>query len=349
MASAANGRTHGLSASKCLRDDERERIAERTAELEADLRPEGPEQKRHVGEIAAADVRIEMCDLDEENWRYHRAERAEYYWEEDRQAEAQDLIAKIDRDPAGTVRKLRQSLHGARRLREGFAALAGLIAHPAVGAPARPLEQVSRERCFDLMGLEPEERGGEGTSPLDLPEGQAGDDAALAAHQAAVIAAQIARLDALTSEKYQKLDEQNRQETMLGNFPGIDKQTRLIRRYRSEAERRRDRHRAELHRLQEEAGMLDEDGFLLDDEPVHTLADMIAHVNRLSENSKAAPPPVPQTGAAPVAPASTPEQAAPAETTRPAPARPAPANVNGRRLSRRERKAIARKAAQTNR
>jgi hypothetical protein len=348
MASAANGRTHGLSASKCLLDDERARIAERTAELEKQLRPEGPEQKREVAEIAAADVRIEMCDLDEENWRHHRAERAEYYWEEDRRAEAEKLFARIERKPAQTVRALRQSLQGARRLRTAFAALAARIARPAAGEPPRPLDEAGRARCFDLMALDPEERGGAGTSPLDLPDGQAGDDAALVAHQAAVIAAEIAELDALTSEKYQELDEQNRVDIMLGNFPGIDQQTRLIRRYRSEAERRGDRHRAELHRLQDEAGMLDEDGFLWDDEPADPLADMLAHVERLSENSKAAPPPEPQTGAESPAP----EQAAAAETSRPAPARPAPAanaHIDGRRLSRRERKALKRQAANASR
>jgi hypothetical protein len=349
MASAANGRTHGLSASKCLLDDERARIAERTAELEEQLRPEGPEQKREVAEIAAADVRIEMCDLDEENWRHHRAERAEYYWEEDRRAEAEKVFARIDRKPAQTVRTLRQSLQGARRLRTAFAALAARIARPAAGEPPRPLDEAGRARCFDLMGLDLEERGGEGTSPLDLQGGPSGDDAALVAHQAAVIAAEIAELDALTSEKYQDLDEKNRVDIMLGNFPGIDQQTRLIRRYRSEAERRRDRHCAELHGLQDEAGMLDEDGFLLDDEPAHTLADTIAHLRsrRAESHSEAAPPPEAETEAP------APEQPAPAETTRPAPARPAPAaanaHFNGRRLSRRERKAMARKAALANR
>jgi hypothetical protein len=58
------------------------------------------------------------------------------------------------------------------------------------------------------------------------------------------------------------LDEKNRLEVMLGNFPGIDNQTRLIRRYRGEAQRRRDHGRAELQRLQDEADDVDDDAWL---------------------------------------------------------------------------------------
>jgi hypothetical protein len=84
-------------------------------------------------------VRIESCDMDEENRRFHRAQRAEYYWEEDRQAEAEALMAKLDRNPSVFVRKLRQTLQGAQRLRRSFAALAALVAGGPAGEPARPL------------------------------------------------------------------------------------------------------------------------------------------------------------------------------------------------------------------
>jgi hypothetical protein len=338
MASAANGRTHGLSASKCLRDDERERIAERTAELEERLKPEGAEPKEHVAEIAAADVRIEMCDLDEENWRYQRAQRAEYYWEEDRRAEAEKLFARIDRKPAQTVRALRQSLHGARRLHAAFTALAGRITCPAAGEPPRPLDEAGRERCFDLMGIDCDERQGQGASPLDLQGGQTGDDAALAAHQAAVIAAQIAELEKLTSERFQELDEQNRLETVLGNFPGIDQQTRLIRRYRTEAERRRDRHRAELHRLQEEAARARE--MAAEDAMDRQAAEAWAR-EEADEEPVDAPPP-------PVAEARTTASSSPIRTDAPHPSA-APNFATHRRLSRHERKAMARRAALANR
>jgi hypothetical protein len=254
-ASAANGRTHGLSASKWLRDDERERLAERTRELETELLPEGSEQDALVAEIAAAMVRIESCDMDEENWRFHRAQRAEYYWEEDRQAEAEALMAKLDRNPSVFVRKLRQTLQGAQRLRRSFAALAALVAGGPAGERPRPLDAVSRERAFDLLGLEPEERVG--VTPLDLPGGRAGDAPALAAHQAALFAEKMAELDQLTSKRYVELDQQMRFEAELGNFPGIDEQTRLIRRYRSEAVRRRDQNLAELKRLQDEEADFD--------------------------------------------------------------------------------------------
>jgi hypothetical protein len=157
------------------------------------------------------------------------------------------------------VRKLRQTLQGAQRLRRAFAALAALVAGGAAGEgePARPLDAVCRERGFDLLGLEPEERMG--VTRLDLPDGRSGDDAALAAHQAAVFAAQLADLDQLTSERYVELDQKLRLEAMLGNSPGIDNQTRLIRRYRAEAQRRRDLGLKELERLQDEADKFGDD------------------------------------------------------------------------------------------
>jgi hypothetical protein len=287
MASAANGRTHGLSASKLLRDDERERLAERTAELEAELRPEGSLQRDLVAEIAQAKVRIESCDMDEENWRYHRARRAEYYWAEDRRAEAEQLMSELAGDPGWTVGLLRSTLHGARRLRQAFAALAARVAGGPAGEPPRPLDQAGRARAFDLLGLHEEERLG--ITPLDLPLGTTGDDAALAAHQAAVLAAQLADLDRLTSERFVEFDEKDRFEAELGNFYGIDEQTRLIRRYRAEAVRRADKALKELRRLQEEAEQLEDD--LWEYEKEQMKKDPAAWLRRRTGQSPSAPPP----------------------------------------------------------
>jgi hypothetical protein len=204
-----------------------------------------------VAEIAAASVRIESCDMDEENWRFHKAQRAEFYWDEDRRAEAESLMSELPHSPGTVVAFLRQSLHGAVRLRQAFTALGASIAGGPGGEGPRPLDEAGRRRGFDLLGLDPEERLG--ITPLDLPFGTPAADAALAAHQADVIARELADLDRLTSERYVEFDEQNRLETELGNFFGIDDTTRLIRRYRSEARGRRNRALKELQRMQEAA------------------------------------------------------------------------------------------------
>jgi hypothetical protein len=250
VASAANGRTHGLCASKMLRDDERKLIEEREAELAAEMQPEGALQKAQVAEIAAASVRIEMCRLEEENWRFERAERAEFYWDEDRRAEAQELAERLARKPALVVRKLRQTLQGAQWLRQEWAVLRALVNGGPGGSP-RPLDEAGRQRAFDLAGLSAEARLV--STRLDLPEGKPveGDrDAALAAHQAAVIAIVIAELDQLTDQSRVELDQSNRFEIQLGNFPGVDRMTRLARRYEKEAVQRRDKAIEEFRRLQ---------------------------------------------------------------------------------------------------
>jgi hypothetical protein len=225
-------------------------VEERLPEFEAELRPEGPAQRALVRAVAAATVRIERCRREEEQWRDHRAQRAASHWDHDRQAEAREQAAMLPLKPALTLRKLRQTLQGAQWLRQAWTDLAARVSGTA-GQPPRPLDDQGRQRAFDLLGLGPEQRLR--ATPLDLPAGSDRADlgeAALAAHQAALVTAQVAELDRLTSERYIALDQANRLEAQRGNFPGIDHRTRLNRRYESEAAGQRDRALEELRCLQ---------------------------------------------------------------------------------------------------
>jgi hypothetical protein len=251
--SEGNARTHGLSASKCISEEEKRLIETRLLELERELQPEGRLQHDEVAAVAAASVRLEMCQLEEESWRLHRAERAEFHWDADRQAEVMALVDKLPAKPQVIASRLRQTLRGSRWLLEEWRDLAWRVrgtGMPAAPAPA-PLDETGRRRAFDLLGLSEERR--QACTPLDLPGGGTGSEAEVAAHQDALIAGKIAELEALTDPEQVALDESIRIATVHSCGPGVDTQTRLIRRYETEARRARDRALENLAQLQETA------------------------------------------------------------------------------------------------
>jgi hypothetical protein len=350
---AADAKAPGWSASQSLRDDEQRLVEERLAQLKTELKPEGVLQNDCVRDVATAMVRIELCQLDEAHWRYHRAQRAEYYWEEDRHAEAEEVAGRLARKPALTRKKLRQTLHSVLWLREAWADLAARVAG-AVGEPPRPLNERGRQRGFDLLGLSAEQRIG--VTPLDLAAGSGAgaDPAALARHQAALIAIELADLDRLSSEKHVALDQANRRDAMLGNFPGIDRMTRQIRRDEAQAVRLRDQALATLRQLQETAARAREMA-CEEEADRHIYAEMKRRAQtRGAEQTPSEPQAQPQ-----ARPESQPEttettnttpsndMAAPDLDRAGSPRRPtlAERHAAGERLSRRQRKELARRAA----
>jgi hypothetical protein len=253
--SAGNATTHGLTASKCMSEEEHAMIEARLADLERELQPEGTLQNDEVLAIATASIRLERCVLEELTWRLRRAERAELYWGADQQVEAMELVQKLPRKPSLIAPKLRQSLRGCLWMLEEWRHLAGLVrGTPAEDSP-RPLDATGRRRAFDLLGLSAERRLG--STPLD-PFGGSDSEAAVAAHQEALIAREVAALEALVCEERVANDESIRIATSNGTNSTVDHQTRLIRRYETEARRVKDRAYEKLQRLKELAAALKE-------------------------------------------------------------------------------------------
>ena len=247
---AGNARTHGLTASKVISDQEKEMIAARLADLERELFPEGALQKDEVLAMASASVRLERCQLEEEDWRLYRAERAEFYWDADRWVETMKLVQGLPKKPHVILPKLRQSLRGCLWILGELRDLAGRVRGTAAGGSPQPLDEKGRQRAFDLLGLSEDRRLG--STPLDLPGG-AGSDAAVAAHQDAVLSEQIAELETMVGDDQVALDESIRIATVNGAAPGIDNETRLIRRYETEARRVKEKAYTNFQRLKEEA------------------------------------------------------------------------------------------------
>ena len=148
-----NARTHGLCASKCFSDEEKQMIAARRAALERELFPEGTLQHDEVLAIAMASIRLERCLVEETTHRLRRAERAEFYWGPDQNVEAMKLVQRLPRKPELIAPKLRQSLRGCMWMLEEWRDLAGHVRGTPAGESPRPLDTLGRHRAGDLLGL----------------------------------------------------------------------------------------------------------------------------------------------------------------------------------------------------
>jgi hypothetical protein len=354
-----------------LTDEEEQLLETRISELEQILRPENALQRMYVHDAALASIKIEKAEIEERTWLQNRVDRAAACWAADRQAEVGELAAKLAKKPHAIAPKLRQSLYGCMWLKDQWHSLAGLVAGGAAGSGPCPLDEQGRACAFDLLGLTEIQRLGR--TVLDPPGALPRDVAATAAHQAAVIAEQIAALDKRTDEQAIALDESNRFETEAGNPPAIDSMTRLYRRYHKENVALRDRALAALKRAQNEGipfDIKDEIRRQMDartasiQRPSHEGPPTPAGSTWLDFGGETPPEPAPQPVSAPqpepedTAASSATQPEAPAAPTAKSPSEPfSGATVNtprpglaarfaaGEPLSRRQRKELERRTA----
>jgi len=217
-----------------------------------ELKPDGPVQMWVAERVIAATARIAWCELQDEAWRYRKAERAALNWVGDREVETAVLGSRIANDPKVVALKLRQTLHGSIWICRQLEVLAGLLARRAEAgkqegeakASEDGLDEVNRARACDLLGLSYEQR--QGPTALDLP---AGSTLTIAEHQAAVIAAEIAALEERADVVLAELDETDQTAAQLDRGPGVDPTLRLYHRYRKDADRQRREALAELRQM----------------------------------------------------------------------------------------------------
>jgi hypothetical protein len=251
--SSLNARTHTLTAEFGFEDDQ-ELHEQKLAELKPSLRFEGPLQTIHARRYVSAMLRVERCEKEEAAWLYRKAQRAAAAetWRSDREAEANALGEQIGRHPARVQRQLCQSLHGVEWLLAMWRGLARALVGPDGDAPTRPLNEKNRDLAACLMGLRPEEL--QGQHPLDPPRPKGPDsqpgDAEIAAFQAALVARETAQLEKYGLEELVDRDEEDRVATAMGVGVGVDRTTRLIRRYLATAKFEMDRHMMDLLTLQ---------------------------------------------------------------------------------------------------
>jgi hypothetical protein len=250
-ASSKNAVKHSMTAQEFLFESDREKVEAQYAGWCISLRPVGEVQEWLARRVVTVKVRLERCEDHEGVLRHIRAARVDVdgMWEVDRRAEIEVLADGLSRRPAVVAAKLSQSLYGCEWLLIRWRILRDAVA--GEGTP-RPLNDEERSLAFDLLGLRPEQR--QGRSVLDLPAGTGGDDGRIAAHQAAVIAGQIDRLEGFQEGGLRWEDEVEQIHVRHGvGELAHDRQLRLAVRYRDAARREMYQAWDDLKQLQKEA------------------------------------------------------------------------------------------------
>jgi hypothetical protein len=284
-AASRNSYSHGMTATKVISPEDEARIEQWLIDARDDLRFEGAHQEWLARQVATAAIRISRCQREEDDWRKEWAERAVTHWDDYRREEAAELARRLPKNPELIALKLRKTPQGIDWTLGAWRVLEAVLRGPDGTAPdaRKPLDAAQRERAWDLLGLRPEQRLVR--TVLDLPEGAgagaAVSDAALAAHQAAVVAAEIAGLEEHLARTI-PLDERARQAALEGRQWGVPPELRLIRRYQATAQRDYQRWMAELRRVQAEAKQARHDA---------SMRDILSRMNRRIDDDPAYAPP----------------------------------------------------------
>jgi len=294
LESRTNGFIDGLTSEVVFSEDQVERIEMRMIEWQPEIKAVGPLQLEQLKFMAAASVRIDMCLDDESDWRYRQACRPESVRILHQKIEVEEVAEGLSRRPAKIALKLQDTKVGCDWLLDHLRALDDLIRGNEADGPLHPLEEANRNLAFDLLGVIPERRQVRTLLDPPAPAGaEKPSDATVAAHQAGVIAAEIARLETYRIEGLTNLEEIDREANALGRQIKPDPEIRRIRRCEAAARRAYDRAFAELVRLQ---GLAAEAARIAEE----ARYDRLTAVPELAEAEVAAAPPA---AAAVVAPA----------------------------------------------
>ena len=190
--SRRNSMKEGLRSRLVFPREMGERIAERTGELEDDLKPTDALELILIGEIARTSVQVERAHelmvIDAQRV----LDSIVLSWDDDRRQQINNIAARLGSDCHRVAQVLEQSKHGAEFCLEHWRALGDSVAANGGLTPEQ------RQLCFDLSGISPLLRDNTAKVP-------ACDDAA---GLAALVARQVKRLETklvLTLESRDKL------------------------------------------------------------------------------------------------------------------------------------------------
>jgi hypothetical protein len=227
-AARVNAMKHGMSGAGVVRtEDESARVAERLGQWRLSFQPADAYDEWLIEQAVTLSVRLDRCQAHDRALRLLAIERAESNWEEERRLAAEELGARLAKQPALLARRLRRTRQGCEWLLERWTALAGVL------RDGRDWTEAQRALALDLLGTAAELR--DGPTRVD-PPGAA--EAELRAARLAVAEAEVAALEDLRDEVLAGLDEFERTAAEMGVSPEPDRAIQLMTRYESAAARR---------------------------------------------------------------------------------------------------------------
>src|SRR5258708_22644806 len=154
--SSRNSLKHGLTGSGAvLADGDEQALDDRLEAYMAEFRPESPHETVLVAEMALDDVRMGRCGKLFDILCDGYATRAQLCWDQDRRLEAEDLAARLRRDPSRNALKLQRTPQGCALMIERWEALGRILRETGTWTEAQ------RSLALDLLGVPPELRDGE--------------------------------------------------------------------------------------------------------------------------------------------------------------------------------------------
>ncbi len=142
--SRGNALKHGLSAIQVGIEDEAT-IHDRAIGVHETIRPQTKFQVWLCIQIAVRTIRLDRLRVLERDVRIGAAWRAENVWDEDQRNEAEQIAARLPRDPSRTVGQLRRSVQGTDWLIDRWAILAEV-------ADRQPWNAEQKSLANDLLG-----------------------------------------------------------------------------------------------------------------------------------------------------------------------------------------------------
>jgi hypothetical protein len=229
--SARNSLKHGLTGSGAvLVDGDQEALEDCLQAYTAQFHPEAPHEFVLVAEMALDDVRLKRCGKLFETLCDEYATRAQLCWDQDRRLEAEDLAARLRRDPARNAVKLQRTRQGCELMIERWEALLRILQQ--TGTWSEP----QRSLALDLLGV-----------PLELREGETAVDPPLLttsfandgpAFRFQVAKDEVMRLSKLKDETLDPLDAEERAIAEAGIGAEMSPALQRLHRYQSACSRR---------------------------------------------------------------------------------------------------------------
>ncbi len=210
-----------------VRPEDRARVEARAVALREEFQPQTEFERTLVEQMAVDSIRLERCRDAYLSLSEDQRTRAALCWDEDRRVEAEEIAARLGRDPARTARRLEQNRHGCEVLIDRWEGLGRILRE--VG----DWDDSQRSMALNLLGVPLELRAG--TTAVDPPEG---DRSEAKVFRLFLVEARLERLRGRKLAAFDLLDEQDRQLAEDGIALELSKPLKLIARYESAAWRR---------------------------------------------------------------------------------------------------------------